>query len=335
MTGEGFGGMSRPHNTSISRFRHGCRLPHETGGVGDGYASPGEVLTYRLSEEELARYGPVTPPEKAEQIRYWHRTLVGKKKQREEEEGMDDTRLVTCYDEEEAARAEEAVDEAGEVAQEEAQEEKRFISSVSEAAEKISREEYLRLKEMGWKDSEISDTYRIYPQVLSKLKERWGLLGYRGPKRDAPLVAAQQPAMPDIPKDGISPNQACSQFRWVGPDDVRRVNPPALTVYIKEKNVRLSTGAADVLGLREGDRVAVGISPTAIAFRKDEGGFVLRRAQGLKKGRGLCINSAGLVKLLAAEGWKRNTVYTAVFDPTTGLLVVRKPDEEGERDGRS
>lgn len=71
-------------NTHISRYRHGCRLPFETAGAGDGYASPGEVKTYRLSPEELARYGPVTDPDRAEWIRAKHRGLVGPVKEDED-----------------------------------------------------------------------------------------------------------------------------------------------------------------------------------------------------------------------------------------------------------
>ena len=45
-------------NTKISKSRCGCRLPHESPSAGYGYASPGEVKTYHLSPEELAKYGP-------------------------------------------------------------------------------------------------------------------------------------------------------------------------------------------------------------------------------------------------------------------------------------
>jgi hypothetical protein len=72
------------HNTRISRFRHGCRLPFETRDAGDGYASPGEVKTYRLGPEELARYGPVTDPARAQWIRAKHRGLVGPVKEDED-----------------------------------------------------------------------------------------------------------------------------------------------------------------------------------------------------------------------------------------------------------
>ncbi|GEA17765.1 hypothetical protein [Moorella sp. E306M] len=47
------------HNTSIAKSRLGCRLPYESAAVGDGYASPGPVVTYRLDPEEIAaKYGP-------------------------------------------------------------------------------------------------------------------------------------------------------------------------------------------------------------------------------------------------------------------------------------
>jgi len=49
------------HNLKISKFRCGCRLPHELSSAGDGYAASGPVRTYKLSPKELARYGPVKP----------------------------------------------------------------------------------------------------------------------------------------------------------------------------------------------------------------------------------------------------------------------------------
>lgn len=49
------------HNTKISKFRSGCRLPHELSSTGDGYAAPGPVRIYKLSPKELAKYGPVKP----------------------------------------------------------------------------------------------------------------------------------------------------------------------------------------------------------------------------------------------------------------------------------
>jgi hypothetical protein len=52
--------MSGAHNTSIAASRKfGVRFPFQTKDVGDGYAAPGPVVTYRLSPEEVAaRYGP-------------------------------------------------------------------------------------------------------------------------------------------------------------------------------------------------------------------------------------------------------------------------------------
>lgn len=46
--------------TNISKHRLGCRLPHESSDIGTGYASPGPVVQYTLSQEEIIqRYGPV------------------------------------------------------------------------------------------------------------------------------------------------------------------------------------------------------------------------------------------------------------------------------------
>ena len=47
-------------NTKIkaSYFEGGIRLPFESPSCGEGYTTPGPVTTYKLSPEELARYGP-------------------------------------------------------------------------------------------------------------------------------------------------------------------------------------------------------------------------------------------------------------------------------------
>jgi len=82
------------HNLNIVKSRHGCRLPFESR-AGDRDAGAGLVVTYRLSPEELARYGPVTPPDKARAIRMKYRTLVtgrgvaGKIVEKEESEEME------------------------------------------------------------------------------------------------------------------------------------------------------------------------------------------------------------------------------------------------------
>ena len=48
-------------NTKIAKSKSGYpRFPFENAGVGDGYALSGPVTTYKLSPEELARYGPPT-----------------------------------------------------------------------------------------------------------------------------------------------------------------------------------------------------------------------------------------------------------------------------------
>jgi predicted HTH domain antitoxin len=53
--------------SSIARSRLGCRLPHERSDIDDDYASPGPIITYKLSPEEIAaRYGP---PKKREERR--------------------------------------------------------------------------------------------------------------------------------------------------------------------------------------------------------------------------------------------------------------------------
>lgn len=48
------------HNLKIAKSRLGSpRMPFECCDAGDGYTHPGPVVTYRLSPDELAKYGPV------------------------------------------------------------------------------------------------------------------------------------------------------------------------------------------------------------------------------------------------------------------------------------
>ena len=44
---------------SASKLKWGMKLPFEQSNIGNGYASPGEVKTYHLTPEELAKYGPI------------------------------------------------------------------------------------------------------------------------------------------------------------------------------------------------------------------------------------------------------------------------------------
>lgn len=55
----GIGG--RNTKIAVSKLAWGVKLPFEQPGVGDNYAGAGPVTTYRLTPEELARYGPPSP----------------------------------------------------------------------------------------------------------------------------------------------------------------------------------------------------------------------------------------------------------------------------------
>lgn len=74
--------MNRARNTKISKFRAGCRLPHECSSVGDDYAANGPVKTYKLSPEELAKYGPVNKTKKNNRPQLTLETLIKELKKR-------------------------------------------------------------------------------------------------------------------------------------------------------------------------------------------------------------------------------------------------------------
>ena len=55
-----------PHKTRIasSKLYQGIKMPFETRDVGNGYAASGEVVTYHMSQEEIARRYPAQPKQK-------------------------------------------------------------------------------------------------------------------------------------------------------------------------------------------------------------------------------------------------------------------------------
>lgn len=185
--------MTRPHNTSISRFKCGCKLPCETSGVGDGYASPGPVMVYKMDRQEIERlYGPPTDPEKAKQVRQWYRTILGKREKHEEEvceemealhqEGVTaETGAALSTAEAEATwEAEKRPEPESCNQQPENKRDRTWERSerLKNARQKLSRDTYLHLKEQGWGDRKICDVYSIHPTVLVALKEEWGLKGF-------------------------------------------------------------------------------------------------------------------------------------------------------------
>jgi len=51
------------YKTSVGKHRLGCRMPYEYSDIGDGYASSGPVVEYKLSPEEIKRkYGAPSAP---------------------------------------------------------------------------------------------------------------------------------------------------------------------------------------------------------------------------------------------------------------------------------
>jgi len=70
------------HKTSVGRHRLGCRLPFEKSDVGDGYAASGPVVEYKLTPDELAKYGAPAAPREHKRQRLTREYLTEKLKDR-------------------------------------------------------------------------------------------------------------------------------------------------------------------------------------------------------------------------------------------------------------
>jgi hypothetical protein len=191
-------------NTNIARSRLGCRLPYEHPGIGDGYASAGPVITYTLSPEELARYGPprrrkdrdltrgavsfalkhaaslehaakIARVSEARMKREMARHCVAVPEEWKEEKPMEDTQVYEISDNAGQGNPE----NKGFKVYEEQQPPKRPKTRLEVAREKLSREMYLDMRAEGLSDREISKNAlgKYMADVITKLKKEYGLTG--------------------------------------------------------------------------------------------------------------------------------------------------------------
>ncbi|WP_193463100.1 hypothetical protein [Halalkalibacterium halodurans] len=56
----------------------------------------------------------------------------------------------------------------------------------------LTKEKYKMLKDEGKTDKEIVEAYKMHNYTLTTLKERWGLLGYRGKKKPVEVEKATE-----------------------------------------------------------------------------------------------------------------------------------------------
>lgn len=182
--------MSRTQNTSIAKRRFGCRLPYESPDVGNGYASSGPVKEYRLSPEELARYGPVKKVQHsrpkltrellADQLA---RFTVGQMAERYHVPQEIIFQLVEKYDLElddknrlkEDKNMDTATHQTENNFQNYPEEQGKKKTRFEIAREKITLEQYKTMKAQGKTDKDMYESLDIPVDCFYALKKEWGI----------------------------------------------------------------------------------------------------------------------------------------------------------------
>ncbi|MCL6635492.1 MAG: hypothetical protein K6T29_06955 [Peptococcaceae bacterium] len=149
------------HNLRIAKSRLGSpRLPFEIKGVGNGYAAAGPVTVRKMTEEERARYGPPVPVQRF-------------KPTKEEECGMESVREYIAY-------VDTGVEDDAGAAPEDTEPVESIEPTNPQSNNRLTREEYLRLKNEGLSDRKIMGLYGMKStSEFYKQKKDWGLLGLR------------------------------------------------------------------------------------------------------------------------------------------------------------
>ncbi len=186
------------HNLSISKGKLGApRFPFEQRGVGDGYGGTGPVITYTLSPEELAKYGPCRPRRQRAGMRVItsaeYRAAIDSSSSVEEaagklnmspqrfkleiglrkikyefnnRKGENDMPVNTTAEPEDPA---------------EQPQPERQKTRLEIAREKLTKDDYLILKEKQVPDNKICKEYGIHADIMVALKREWGIdIGERG-----------------------------------------------------------------------------------------------------------------------------------------------------------
>jgi hypothetical protein len=179
--------LSKTQNTSLRKSKMGCRLPHESHDVGDGYTAPSPVKKYRLSPEELAKYGPIKKVEHRRQlltrdvlVEKLKTLTVGQVAQRHNIPAVMVFKLVEKYGLEldkknrlKEGESMENVDKSLRKNEFEPYEPKKTRLEI--AREKIDLEKYKNLKAQGKTDKDMYEELDIPVDVFYTLKKEWGI----------------------------------------------------------------------------------------------------------------------------------------------------------------
>jgi transposase len=161
------------HGTSIRASRLGCRLPFEQGVGGDEHL-PGEVKTYTLSPEELAKYGPVRKQKRGPTPVKITRELMVSELQR-----ITIGQLAVKHHidrgvmEKLAERYGIELDEKGRLADKGVAD----VNKEEQLMEKCSRERMKELIEQGTTNQELATLFDSNRSTVIRVKAKYGLAG--------------------------------------------------------------------------------------------------------------------------------------------------------------
>lgn len=204
--------MSRQsgHGTSIRASRLGCRLPFEAGDTDYDYAKPGEVKTYTLSPEELAKYGPVRKREHGPTPVKITRELMVSELQR-----ITIGQLAVKHHiarevmEKLAERYGIELDKKGRLA------DKRVadVNKQEQLMEKCSRERMKELIEQGTTNQELATLFDSSRGTVIRVKAKYGLAGLaKNGRPNGPQNKITEDALTDRLAKGKTLKQIADEF---------------------------------------------------------------------------------------------------------------------------
>lgn len=170
---------------------------------------------------------------------------------------------------------------------------------------------------------------RVARPARGVLQQALGKPDYDGsmapPPDPAPYLPDRTEA--DRRQDGIKTERYWmpESFVWFGCESRRVGSKQEPCIFVGKNYIRISTAAAELLGLDAGDRIAVGKTVAYLAVRKGENGIIARDDARTRKTRAVQIAATAIVNALREEGWPVPYRYPCVLDARSNMLVAKKP----------
>lgn len=255
---------------SISPRRHGCRLPHESPNYTGSGAGP--VTTYKLSPEELAKYGPVSKNPR-------HRN------NQEFDRHIRETIQSSTGATEAAKRLKWPLKRLRlEITKRKIKppwkDDGQMKLRVQRAAEKLPKEKLIELKAAGKRDREIYEEYGIQLNTFYDLKEEYGLVEQISP----PCEGVQQLISDKNPP--ISDDNELPGMNPLPPENEPQIQPVwavagETIVRVSGKGLGFNTTAMKQFEERGVKRVQVGVVEGKVIIKPDAAGqFKIGRVGG-------------------------------------------------------